>query len=91
LITPVARGRACSCFRLPELPRRTLDVGPTRAIAILDGASLPVPLYPTVAACAITHARAVLGDDRYDKHRRQGAIMAIDDGAAFLLAAEAGL
>jgi hypothetical protein len=61
------------------------------AIAVLDGASLPTALHPTVAAAAIIHARAVIGDDRYDKLKGQGTTMTIDDVAEFLLAAVADL
>ncbi len=56
------------------------------AIAVLDGASLNIAMHPNVAAAAITQARTILGDSRYEELRQQGTAMTIDDVGAFLLA-----
>jgi hypothetical protein len=66
-------------------------LGRHEAIALLDGASVNMPLHPHVAAAAIIEARAALGDSRYDDLQKQGVAMTIEDVAAFLLAEVADL
>jgi predicted ATPase len=60
--------------------------GRHEAIATLDGASLNMAIHPDVAATAVTQARMVLGDVRYDSLFQQGTTMTVDDIAALLLA-----
>jgi predicted ATPase len=60
--------------------------GRHKAIAVLDGASLNMAIHPGIAAAAVTQARTVLGDSRYDDLRQQGTAMTVDDIAALLLA-----
>jgi hypothetical protein len=67
------------------------ELGRHEAIAVLDGPSQFTALHPTIAAAAISRARAALGADRYDELKGQGTAMTIDDVAAYLLAEVADL